>query len=190
MTTLSHTMRVPLVGGALAASLLLAGCTAPAPSATTPAPQASSSGSVSVANLLQLGIAAAQSGDTAQATATFKTVLAVDPGNALANYNLGVLAHQAGDTASAMKFYDAALKTDPNFTSAMYNKAIILEATDPNAAIGLYQKIVGINPKAATAFYRLSVLLEKKGDKAGAKDARDQAIALDPSLASQPGSGG
>ena len=91
-------------------------------------------GTVSIADLLQLGIASAQAGDIEQAVATFETVLAVEPGNAFANYNLGVLAQQAGDTAAAIAYYDAAIATDPNFTSAMYNKAILLEESDPDAA--------------------------------------------------------
>ena len=109
-------------------------------------------------------------------------MLAIDPGNTLANYNLGVLAQQAGDDATALSYYDAALETDPNFTSAMYNKAIILEPTDPDAAIALYEQIVSINDQAATAYYRLSLLLEAKGDTAGAQEARDKALAIDPSL--------
>jgi tetratricopeptide (TPR) repeat protein len=167
---------------AVAASLALAGCTAD-PSDGPSASSSSAPGTVSVADLLQLGIASAQAGDIDQARATFETVLAVEPGNAFANYNLGVLAQQEGDTAAAIAYYDAAIATDPNFTSAMYNKAILLEASDPDAAIELYRQIVSINDQAATAYFRLSLLLEAQGDTAGATEARDKALAIDPSLA-------
>jgi tetratricopeptide (TPR) repeat protein len=176
--------RIGLIGALLAASLLLAGCTGdPAASpSNSPAPTQTTAG-ISIDDLLQLGIASAQAGDVEQAEATFKNVLAIDPGNALANYNLGVLAQQQGDNEAALVYYDAALETDPNFTSAMYNKAIILEETDADAAIELYEQIVSINDQASTAYFRLSLLLEAQGDTAGAQQARDAALAIDPSLA-------
>src|SRR5262249_27601789 len=94
-----------------------------------------------------------------------------------------VIAQNKGDEDAAVKYYDKALATDPEYTPAMFNKAIILEATDPAKAIALYEKIVSIDPKAATAYLRLSFLYADAGDDAKAKDAHDKAIALDPSLA-------
>lgn len=169
----------------VAASILLTGCFADTSDdgATPDATATSAPGTVSVADLLQLGISSAQAGEFEQAKSTFQTVLAVEPGNAFANYNLGVLAQQDGEDDAAIGYYDAALSTDPNFTSAMYNKAILLEASDPDAATALYEQIVGIDDQAATAYYRLSLLREAAGDDAGATDARDAALALDPTLA-------
>ena len=134
-------------------------------------------------SLLQTGIDQANSGKTDEAVNTFTNVLALDPSNVLANYDLGVIAQARSQTQDALSYYSAALKANPNFTPAMYNKAIIIEATDPDAAMALYQQIVQINPKAATSFYRLGKLYEKAGDAAKAKEAIATAIALDPTLA-------
>ncbi|WP_160422396.1 tetratricopeptide repeat protein [Agromyces seonyuensis] len=184
----------PRIGGAaaalLAATLVLSGCTdstQDAPDSAGPS-ATSSAGAISVDDLVQLGIASANAGETDQAKATFENVLALDPGNAFANYNLGVLAQQNGDADAAMGYYDKAIETDPAFTSAMYNKAILLEDADQDAAVALYRQIVSLDDQAATAYYRLSSLLEAQGDAAGAAEARERALAIDPTLTDAPAS--
>ena len=64
----------------------------------------------------------------------------------------------------------------------MYNKAILLERTDLHSALALYQRIIRINPKAATAFLRESFVYTQLGDSAKATQARARAVALDSAL--------
>ncbi|HLP23861.1 MAG TPA: tetratricopeptide repeat protein [Microbacteriaceae bacterium] len=143
---------------------------------------AATSQSPAVDSLLQSGIDQANAGQVDAAKVTFQNVLALDPGNVLANYNLGVIAQGRSDNQGALSYYVAALASNPNFTPAMYNRAIILEATDQQGAIELYKRIVAINPKAATAYFRLANLYEAAGETELATEARNQAISLDPSL--------
>lgn len=176
--------RVAAAGSAaLVAALLFTGCTgSPSPSAT-PTSSSQSGLAKSINNLIKSGIAQAGAGKTAEAVTTFNNVLLLDPTNKFAFYNLGVIAGSQNDTASALSFYAKALKTDPSYTPALFNKAIILESTDLPQAISIYQQIVRIDPKAATAFLRLSFALDKQGQTDQAKTAKAKAIALDPSLA-------
>jgi tetratricopeptide (TPR) repeat protein len=133
--------------------------------------------------LINNGVAALEKGQLDEAKAEFEQALKLEPTNKLAWYDLGVVAQARGDSAGAIRHYDKALESDPAYTPAMYNKAIVLEASDREAAIALYRKILGINAKASTTQFRLGLLLGKKGDKNGARDAFAQAAKLDPALA-------
>jgi tetratricopeptide (TPR) repeat protein len=64
----------------------------------------------------------------------------------------------------------------------MYNEAILLESSQPQQAISLYQKIVIINPKAATAYLRMAFLQAEKGDLTDAKANDAKAVSLDSAL--------
>jgi tetratricopeptide (TPR) repeat protein len=136
--------------------------------------------------LVHKGIAQAQSKQLAQAVTTFNDVLLVDPKNVLALYNLGVINQMENKNTVALGYYDRALTSDSTYTPAMYNKAIILEATNLDAALALYQQIVAINPKASTAYLRMAFVYAKQGQATQAEAARSKAIALDPSLAKYP----
>lgn len=120
--------------------------------------------------------------DFAGATKTFEQVLALDPGNKLAWYNLGVIAQHDDNTDAARTAYDNSLKTDPAFESALYNKAILLGSSDTDQAIAILQRIVAANPKAATAYLQLGQDQLKKGQDSEAKDAFGRAVRTDPSL--------
>jgi tetratricopeptide (TPR) repeat protein len=152
--------------------------------ATSQANQASSSAAVST--LLKQGLSQASAKQLSQAETTFKNVLLLDPKNVYALYNLGVIDQTQNNTAGAIVYYNKALNANNTYTPAMYNKAIILEATDLDAALALYKKIVAINPKASTAYLRMAFVYAKQGQDAKADQARAKAIALDASLSKYP----
>ncbi|MQS36005.1 tetratricopeptide repeat protein [Streptomyces katsurahamanus] len=135
--------------------------------------------------LLESGLLQARYQDIPNAKATFKRVLALDPKNKLAWYNLGVLAQNEGHRADAHKSYDAALKTDPSYTSALFNKALLLKTDDPDKALTLLRRAVAADPKAATAFFHIGETLARKGRDEQARDAYRQAVELNSSLRSQ-----
>ncbi|WGD38228.1 tetratricopeptide repeat protein [Lysinibacter sp. HNR] len=169
----------------LALGVGLAACTStdsPTSEATT---AASGSENSAVQDLLNLGISEASENKVTEAQNTFNNVLALEPGNYFALYNLGVIAQNAGNNDEAISYYDQALSSNASYTPAMYNKAIIIEATDQKQAISLYEEIVGIDDQAATAYYRLSVLYEDQGDTQKADAARAKAVELDPTLTSE-----
>jgi tetratricopeptide (TPR) repeat protein len=155
----------------------------------TSKPSASASASaqravVDVAALINNGIVAAGKGQFDQAKADFEQALKVDPKNKFAWFNLGFLAEAHKDTAGAVKAYDKALESDPLYTPALYNKAIIVEASNADAAIVLYRRILDVDDKAATTLVRLGLLMDKKGDKDQARSAFGRAVKVDPTLAS------
>jgi tetratricopeptide (TPR) repeat protein len=152
--------------------------------ATSQANQANSSAAVST--LLKQGLSQAQAKQLGQAETTFKNVLLLDPENVYALYNLGVIDQTQNNTAGAIAYYNKALNSNNTYTPAMYNKAIILEATDLEAALALYKQIVAINPKASTAYLRMAFVYAKQGQDAKADQARAKAIALDASLSKYP----
>ncbi len=121
-----------------------------------------------------------------QAATTFKDVLLLDPANVYALYNLGVIEQMKNDTTGALSYYNRALDADNTYTPAMYNKAVILEATDLDAALALYKEIVAINPNASTAYLRMAFVYAKQGQGTKADQARAKAIALDANLSRYP----
>jgi tetratricopeptide (TPR) repeat protein len=151
---------------------------------STNANAASNSAAVSV--LLKQGLSLAEAKQFDQAETTFKNVLLLDPNNVYALYNLGVIEQTRNNTSGALTYYDKALSADSTYTPAMYNKAIILEASDLDAALSLYKQIVAINPSASTAYLRMAFVYAKQGDDQKADEARAKAIALDASLAKYP----
>lgn len=190
MTT-RHTLRLWQAGAAGLAVLALAACStgsdqaAQGGASASPSANASATTNSQVVTLLKQGITQAQGQQFDAAKTTFNNVLAVDPTNKYAHYNLGLIAQTQNDASGAVAAYDKAIAADAKFTPALYNKAIAVEATKPDDAIGIYENIVKINPKASTAYYRLYLAYAKKGDAQKANAAKAKAVELDPTLANQ-----
>ncbi len=173
--------RSAVSGWLIAGALVLVGCGGGTHLASSTAKSAQPPTN-SAAALLNTGIAQATSKQYPQAETTFRDVLVLSPNNKFAWYNLGLIAQVQNHASEAVADYSKAVSIDPKYTPAMYNKAILLEHTDVHSALGLYQQITGINPKAATAYLRESFVYDRLGNKSKAKQARAQALALDPSL--------
>jgi len=135
--------------------------------------------------LLAAGIKAQQQGDANAARQLFEQVLAKQPSNFYAHYNLGVLDQQAKDTAAALREYGAALTINPTYVPAMFNEATIFASTDPALAIATYRKVIALQPKAPTAYLNLGLLEAAHGElQQGIKDL-NTALHQDPSLGPQ-----
>ena len=159
--------------------------TPPASSSTAGKGGAASTTSASqISALLKTGITQAGNKDWSAAEATFRSILTAQPGNVYANYDLGVIYQTIGNTDEAIAYYNEALAANATYTPAMYNEAILLEATQPLQAIAVYQKIVGLDPKAATAYLRMSLLQAAQGDTSAADANYAKALKLEPSLKS------
>jgi Tfp pilus assembly protein PilF len=172
----------------LVAAVLVVGCSSSShkSSSSTTSIAGAAGGANEVDRLLATGINQAQNKQFTQAQTTFQDVLTLDPGNYYAWYNLGLIAQTQDNSKAAVSDYQQALKIDPQDTSAMYNEAIVLEPTAAQEALSLYKQIVAINPKASTAYLRMSFLYNRLGDHADAATALHQATALDPALSSVP----
>ncbi|MFF5182558.1 tetratricopeptide repeat protein [Streptomyces sp. NPDC000345] len=135
--------------------------------------------------LLRTGLTLQQSADPQGASRLYRKVLALDPDNAVAWYNLGVIAHEDGRTADARAAYEKTLKIDPSFQAALFNEALLLKSSDPDRAMGLLERAVGADPRAATAHLHLGDLWARKHRDEEAADEFRSAVAADPALLSQ-----
>ena len=134
------------------------------------------SGSQSIAQNLTAGIAAQNAGNFASATAYYEKVVAVDPTNATALYDLGDVDQLQNLDASARARYLSALAIDPNFISAN---------TSPNNARVLYQQIIKLEPSYANAHFNLGYVLLSLGQKSAGLAQINKGVRLDPSLKSR-----
>ena len=164
-------------------------CTGPShPAAATSspsgkgAPASLTNGNGQVTSLLQTGLAQADKKNWSAATTTFQKVLAINPTNVYADYDLGWIAQSRGNSNEAISYYTKCLAANAAYTPAMYNEAILLESSHPQQAIAMYQKIVSVDPKASSAYLRLALVQAELGDTAAAKANDAKAVSIDPAL--------
>ena len=138
-------------------------------------------------SLIANGLKAQAAGNTAVATRDYNQVLAIDPRNKYALYDLGLIDQLAGNTASAESRYRAALAIDPNFARALFNLAILRTKVAPSEAVALYRQVIALDPNDAAAHFNLGLLLESMGQGQAGNAEVARAISLNPSLANQAG---
>ena len=153
-------------------------------SSSPPAKGAPASSAVGgqVDSLFQSGLTQAERKKWSAATTSFQKVLAIDPSNFYADYDLGWIAQSRGSSNEALSYYKRCLAANASYTPAMYNEAILLETSDPQQAIGVYQKIVNIDPRASTAYLRLALVQAEQGDMTDAMANHAKAVSIDHAL--------
>jgi len=134
---------------------------------------------------LQDGIAAQGAGDLDKAKEAFLAVIAQQPSNKVAHYDLGLVYQQLNDVKGSAEEYRKALVIDPNYRPALFNIAVLLAPTDANAAAGYYRQIIAINADDANAHFNLGLLLRRTGKDAEGNAEVGKALELNPSLASR-----
>jgi tetratricopeptide (TPR) repeat protein len=135
--------------------------------------------------LLNDALAAHVAGDIAGATELYNEILAEDPTNKFAHYNLGLIAQTQGRPDDAERAYRQALQTDPTYGPALFNLAIIkYEAKQYEDAIDLYRQLLLVEPDNASAHLNLGYALRDNGQAAEGDREIAEAVALDPSLGS------
>ncbi|WP_235736239.1 tetratricopeptide repeat protein [Nocardioides alcanivorans] len=178
MRTFHRSLSLRAVAVLLGAALVVTGCSDDEP-AEKDVPVLSAE---AVATLVETGAKQLASGEIDAARATFTSVVEVDPGNVLAHYNLGLIEQQDGDTEAAIEQYDAALATDPAYGPALYNKAILLEQTDLEEAVALYERAVEAQPEFAPTHMRLGFALVHLGRTEEGEKHLAKGLELDPSM--------
>lgn len=168
---LTHGFSLAAVG--VTSALLLSAC------------GSSPTASQSVAQNLTAGITAQNAGNYASATEYYNKVLASDPQNATALYDLGDVDQIQNLLPAAKTEYEAALAIDPNFLSAMYNLAVLEASTTPNDARVLYEKMITLSPRYADAHFNLGYVLISLGQQKAGLAQINIGIRLDPSLKSR-----
>jgi tetratricopeptide (TPR) repeat protein len=138
---------------------------------------------VSPNTLLSAGIAAENQGRSEAAKQLFQQVLAKDPKNTYAYYNLGLIAQRANDNVTALRDYGLALTINPTYVPALYNEGTIYGSTNPALAMTTYRQVLKLQPTSQSALLNLG-LLEVTHSQHG-KGITDlvAAIRIDPTLA-------
>lgn len=134
---------------------------------------------------LTAGLQAQTQGKNQEAIGDYNKVLAHDPKNKYAYYNLGLIDQLAGRNDSAEKNYRNALQIDPEFVSPLFNLAIIRTTPSPAEAEALYRHVIAIQPNNAAAHLNLGFVLRTEGHKPEGDAELREAISIDPALASR-----
>ena len=135
---------------------------------------------------LQEALAAHAEGRLDEAVELYKEVLALDPENVFAYYNLGVIHQTRGRAGAAEDHYQQALDIDPDFVPALFNVAVLrTEAGELLEAADLYRQIIELEPERADAHLNLGFVLIDLGDDEAGRAEINRAVELDPELASR-----
>lgn len=134
------------------------------------------------------GVALYQTGQYQQAASYFQQAITQSPSNADGYYNLAATYHQLGkvnrnaaDLDQAELLYNKALDYDPQLRDGYRSLAVLLvDKNQPEKAQRLLEGWYNENPANASAKVELARLREEFGDKLGAKDYLNQALAIDP----------
>jgi Tfp pilus assembly protein PilF len=128
-------------------------------------------------------------GDLAAAEEAYEDVLRLDPQNPFAYYNLGAISQGRGDADVAETNYRAALQIDADMVPALFNLAILrTQADDLKEATSLYEHVLELQPGYAAAHLNLGFVLLERGKEEKAQIRLDEAVRLNPELASRIGS--
>ena len=174
-------MRSSALAAIVATALLLSGCSDD-PSDDVAPGSAASADADAATTLIQTGLDQMAAGDDSAARTTFENVLALDPANVYALYNLGVIAQNADSSDEAIDYYDQALVAQPDYTPALYNKAILLETRDLDQSVQLYRQVIGVDDQLAAAYMRLGFALVHLGETEEGEGYLEQGIMLDPAM--------
>jgi tetratricopeptide (TPR) repeat protein len=168
--------RVALVLGLCLCALAAACSDDPVPEGETAGPDAK----------LESALQAHAEGRLDDAVRLYQQVLALDPQNKFAYYNLGLIDQTQGRIDAAAANYTEALAIDPGFEPALFNLAIIrADQGSTDEAIELYRRVLEANADDAGAHLNLGFLLLESGQREEGRLELATAVGLDPSLESR-----
>lgn len=129
------------------------------------------------------GMVLAGMGRAADAAKKFRRAAELNPADASLSMRAALAFAEAGQLADAEKSFRQAVAHNPGFDRAWYNLGLLLAQTErlPEAAEAL-RHAEKIAPGAADYPYALATVLLRSGDRAGAREAAQRALAIDPRL--------
>jgi tetratricopeptide (TPR) repeat protein len=143
-----------------------------APPATTPP---------LVSQMFDEAVARHRAGEAAAAEALYRAVLALQPGQAQAAYNLGILLHAQRRFAESIAAYRHATTAIPGYAEAFCNLGVVLQDDGKLAdALAAYEQAIALRPDFAMAHCNLGVALKAAGRLDEAVAALHRAIVLQP----------
>jgi tetratricopeptide (TPR) repeat protein len=102
----------------------------------------------------------------AEAQRQFEGELALNPGDAISEYQLGELMWIANRHSEALRHFERAIALQPRFPDALAGAGKVLMATDQiKQAIALLEKAIAADPSSEVAHYRLAQAYQKTGDR-------------------------
>jgi predicted O-linked N-acetylglucosamine transferase (SPINDLY family) len=130
---------------------------------------------------LNLGVGLEAAGDADGALKCYEAVLAIDPGNAYASYNLGKLYFVKRALPQAERHLRAALERKPEFPEAQVVLANLLDARgDAAGAAAAFEIAIRQRAEDFGTWLHYGRVLLKLERKAEAESALKRAVALDP----------
>lgn len=106
--------------------------------------------------LLQRAVALHNAGDTAQAMALYRRVLAFEPGNADAQHLLGLLVRREGRVEDGVAMLARALRLVPQLEPAILNHGLmLLQLGRLDAAAESFRRKLALEPVCVSSLYRL-----------------------------------
>jgi tetratricopeptide (TPR) repeat protein len=141
--------------------------------------------SASPSMTINAGLKLQQQGKLTDAAALYQQVIAAQPGNLYAHYDLGVVEEELSNQVGALAAYGAALTINPKYVPALYNEATIYAKTDPVLAISLYRQIIALQANAPTAYLNLGFLEIQQGEPKQGLQGLSTAVSQDPTLLSR-----
>ncbi|MGH9605681.1 MAG: tetratricopeptide repeat protein [Terracidiphilus sp.] len=127
------------------------------------------------------GVAMFQHGYLDQAAASFQQVIAAQPGDADAFYNLGTLRLSQNDFVQARRYLEQTLRLKPNYPEAWNNLGMMAaQLGRPDEAIRDFQNSLAQRPEFVTALLNLGNVYRRERDFENAQKCFGQAIAIQP----------
>jgi Flp pilus assembly protein TadD len=124
---------------------------------------------LNLASWANRALAHAATGQNAQAEASLRQALALEPNHAGVNLNLGMLLAELGRLPEAEQAFRTAAKSDPQSAAAAYNLGVLLAPTRPEESLLWCRRAVSLRPEDSRYGYTLGFFLAQQGklDEAG-----------------------
>ena len=108
-----------------------------------------------------------------------KRVVAADPSDAAAQYELANYLFQRGDFDGARAAFESVLRVDPANADAQNDLgALYLESRDWKSAESAFRRAVGLDPFSSAGYYNLGLVLIRTRRKSEALEAFKRAVKM------------
>jgi Flp pilus assembly protein TadD/peroxiredoxin len=127
------------------------------------------------------GVALFQHGYLDPAAESFKQVIAAQPQNAEAYYNLGTLYLRKNDFAQARNYLEQTVKLRPEYPEAWNNLGMVAaQQNQPDEAVRHFQQSLALRPDYVTALLNIGNIDRRQGNTEEASRLLNRAAELEP----------
>jgi choline-sulfatase len=128
-----------------------------------------------------IGVALGRAGRSAEAARAFQRVLALDPGNALAHFNLGTALLDAGDFAGALDHLEQSVRSNPKSAAAWSSLGLArIRRGDEPGAVECWRRALQLDRAQYAALYNLAIAEGRRGEVREARAALERFVAEAP----------